>query len=283
MISEIPDTDTIHQTRPEDVVYRKDDPSGSHFQFEFLSDAKFPGFQSKDVQDLLFKWGMQDHAYMARFTYDRAPRAYEMDSFLLDFFNDPNVNPRLKVLGTMDRWGRMGTVSGMDKEETVHTVTSLDFFDKLYERDDIIRATTGEIIKCLDSYHDPFLIADELRKCLLMPSEPCYAAFSDEDRRELIFHLFKALCLGGRLCQYEDDLEPYLETTRKIYKDLVSVTKDAKTGKLRVASHVYKINNLDTAVSPLFPIKHPQNFCYVSVDPLRRHVTVFYHASDTYY
>ncbi|KAJ3033366.1 hypothetical protein HDV00_006474 [Rhizophlyctis rosea] len=225
---------------------------------------------------------MNEHMYLKRFTYDKPVPEYDMDTFLLDFFNDPNVNPHLRVLGTMDRWGTMGKVTSIQKEKTAHTVTSLSFFDKLTERTDILRPDTT-ILKCLDTYHSSFLIADELRKCLLMPEEPVYDAFSSSDREEFIFHVFKALCLGGRLCQYEDEIGPYLEATKLLYKDLVSVTKNPTTQKLQVASHVYQIKNAATSVSPLFPIDHPQNFMYISVDPVRRYVNVWYHASDTYY
>lgn len=59
----------------------------------------------------------------------------------------------------------------------------------------------GDIKKCLDEYYDSFLVSDQLRKCLLMREFEEYDTFSSQDRQEFIFHLFKALCLGGRLCQ----------------------------------------------------------------------------------
>lgn len=80
---------------------------------------------------------------------------------------------------------------------------------------------SGEIVKCLDEYYESFLISDELRKCLLMPEFECYDIFSEQDRKEFIFHVLKALALGGRLCQFEDEMAPYLETTKNIYKDLI--------------------------------------------------------------
>lgn len=48
-----------------------------------------------------------------------------------------------------------------------------------------------------------------------------YNLFSPEEKEEFIFRLFEFLVLGGSLCQYEDELQPYLETTKKIYKDIV--------------------------------------------------------------
>ncbi|KAI9207555.1 uncharacterized protein BJ171DRAFT_277520 [Polychytrium aggregatum] len=251
------------------------------FGFTFLENSKFPGFDHKDIQELLYKWGMRDHCYLKRFSYDRFLQPYEMDQFLLEFFNDGNVQPHIRVLSTMDRWGTLGKVTKVHKQTCNHTVVTLSFFDRLYEHG-IVRKT-GEIKKCFDEYHDGFVVSDELRKCLLMPEFETFALFSPEDRSEFIFALFKGLCLGGRVNQYEDFLDPYLDATKRIYKDLISVSKDSATGQLAVASHVHRIDALDSALSPLFPMEHPQNFCYVAIDPLRRHVNVFYHASDSYY
>jgi cilia- and flagella-associated protein 300 len=80
-------------------------------------------------------------------------------------------------------------------------------------------------------------VSDELRKCLLMEEFDSYSTFSAEDRKEFIFHIFKALCLGGRLCQFEDSAKPYLEATKKTYKDLIRlinlITAWLKTPLLR--------------------------------------------------
>ena len=164
--------------------------------------------------------GMQEHLYLKRFSYDQFLQAYQVDRFLVDFFNDPNVQPLLQVLCSGERWGRLGKVDSIQKEELNHSITSLDFFDRLKDHG-IVRKSSGDIVKCFDEYYESFLISDELRKCLLMEEFENYDIFSEQDRKEFIFHLFKGLCLGGRLCQYEDNIEPYLNTTRKIYKDLV--------------------------------------------------------------
>ncbi|KAJ3010277.1 hypothetical protein HKX48_007499 [Thoreauomyces humboldtii] len=227
---------------------------------------------------------MQDHAYLQKYTYDQHMQPYELSRFLVDLVNDPSVNPHVRVLGTKDRWCTLGTVSAVHTEPTSHTVTTLAFFDRLrpVEGGPVVRKT-GEIVKCLDEYHERFLVADELRRCLIVEEAETYALFGQEEREEFIFHVFKALCLGGKLCQYEDELEPYLNATKLIYKDLISVAKDPQTNKLRVSSLVYKVTGLDSSVSPLFPSEHPQNFCYVSIDPMKRTVSLLYHASDTYY
>ena len=51
-----------------------------------------------------------------------------------------------------------------------------------------------------------------------------YDLFDEEDRKELIFCIFRFLCLGGSVCQYDDDITDYYDLTKKIYKDLVRYT-----------------------------------------------------------
>lgn len=48
-----------------------------------------------------------------------------------------------------------------------------------------------------------------------------YYAVGREERKEFLFRIFKHLCLGGELCQYEDTVDPYISTTKQIYKDLI--------------------------------------------------------------
>lgn len=48
-----------------------------------------------------------------------------------------------------------------------------------------------------------------------------YNVIGREERGEFLFHLFKHLCLGGELCQYEDTIDPYINTTKQVYKDLI--------------------------------------------------------------
>lgn len=48
-----------------------------------------------------------------------------------------------------------------------------------------------------------------------------YSLYSEAEREEFIFRIFQLLVLGGDLCQYEDFLQPYLEITKIIYKNLI--------------------------------------------------------------
>ncbi|OWK17864.1 hypothetical protein Celaphus_00008849, partial [Cervus elaphus hippelaphus] len=136
------------------------------------------------------------------------------------FFKDPNVIPNLKLLSeSSGEWITLGTeVKKIEAINVPCTQLSMSFFNRLY--DEAIVRENGYIVKCLDCFCDPFLISDELRKVLLVEDSEKYEVFSQPDREEFLFCLFKHLCLGGALCQYEDVISPYLETTKLIYKDL---------------------------------------------------------------
>ncbi|XP_036885643.1 cilia- and flagella-associated protein 300 isoform X1 [Sturnira hondurensis] len=200
-----------------------------------------------------------------------------MISLWLAFFKDPNVILNLKLLSDSGQWITLGTeVKKIEAINVPCTQLSMSFFRRLYN-EDIVR-DSGHIVKCLDSFCDPFLISDELRKVLLVEDSEKYEIFSQPDREEFLFCLFKHLCLGGALCQYEDVLNPYLETTKLIYKDLVSVRKHPQTKEIQITSFIFKVTAYDS-VGLCYPStkSHEQTFSYFIVDPIKRHLHVLYH------
>lgn len=58
-----------------------------------------------------------------------------------------------------------------------------------------------------------------------------YDTFSEEERDELLFRLFRLLVVGGALNQYEDSIGPYFDLTRDLYKDVVTCVQGWKAGR----------------------------------------------------
>lgn len=56
---------------------------------------------------------------------------------------------------------------------------------------------------------------------LLIDDSDNYCLYSDSERDEFLFCLFQHFCLGGKICQYEDNVDPYLDVTKQVYKDLI--------------------------------------------------------------
>ncbi|XP_065738914.1 cilia- and flagella-associated protein 300 isoform X2 [Phocoena phocoena] len=228
-------------------------PLGGYY-FRFLPQKTFKFLSTPETTSRLRQWSMLGRIKAQAFGFDQTFQVYRKDDFVMAFFKDPNVIPNLKLLSdSSGQWITLGTeVKKIEAINVPCTQLSMSFFNPLYD-EDIVREN-GHIVKCLDSFCDPFLISDELRKVLLVEDSEKYEVFSQPDREEFLFCLFKHLCLGGALCQYEDVLNPYLETTKLIYKDLDSVGMCYPSTK-----------------------SHEQTFSYFIVDPIMRHVHVLYH------
>ena len=57
------------------------------------------------------------------------------------------------------------------------------------------------------------------------------------------------------MCQWEDHVEPYLEATKSLYKDLVKARKNADTGQIEITTLAYQVRPLET------PHHHPPAVC----------------------
>jgi hypothetical protein len=119
-----------------------------------------------------------------------------------------------------------------------------------------------------------------LRHMLLCEESENAELYTDDEKSEFLWRVFEHICLGGACCQFEDALEPYLDAAKKIYKETLSVQKNTTTSKIEVVSVVYRIKSIkcESGAPSLFPLSHARNnFCYVTVDPLRRLARFWYH------
>ncbi|XP_051500136.1 cilia- and flagella-associated protein 300 [Apus apus] len=251
---------------------------GAGFAFRCLPQKVFPCLEDRDIRGRLFKWSMQGRITAQAFSFDQQFKPYQKDEFVMAFFNDQNVNSSLKLLSSSGQWTTLGSrVTRIEAAVVPCTQISMSFFDRLYS-EGVVRET-GIIVKCYDDYYDDILISDELRKVLLLEDSEHYDLFSQLDREEFLFCLFKHLCIGGALCQFEDVVGPYLETTKALYKDLVSVQKDPETKEISIISTVFRVSAYDDN-GLCYPSSksHPQTFAYLIVDPCKRHVHTLYHS-----
>jgi hypothetical protein len=131
-------------------------------------------------------------------------------------------------------------------------------------------------MKMIEEEVEGVMIHDKLQQLFVDEACETWTLYSDDDRRELLFHIMRHLSLGGGINQYDDMLEPYLNTARAVYKDMVAVVRNATSQKLEVASHAVRVTDVDGFA--LFPFDATQNFCLLAVDPLKRHVVLWYGA-----
>lgn len=249
------------------------EPRGQQFTFHSLGEARLSLLNERESKALYEKWGLLNHSAVFKFRYDEHVQKYDLPKFLVAFLSSPEVRSVLRTLNRRGEWTRCtaGRTDKVDSEELQCTQTSLSFFDRLQPH--VVRPT-GHIMKCMEDMYEGMLCPDELHQLFLNEDSEHYCLYNDKERSELLFHVLRVLVLGGGVNQYEDLMEPYLNVAKLIYKDLVTVQKNPQTGKVEVVSWAVKINDADGL--SLFPFEHTANFCYLTIDPVKRHVTVWY-------
>lgn len=144
----------------------------------------------------LSKWDLLRGMKYYQFRYDKFYHKGDVNDFTRDFFDSSDV---CQALG-------MTQVNSYKSTILKASVTSMSFFDKLLERTDIIRST-GQIVKCMDDYHYGFHVQDTLRDVLLNEDNEIELenghVFTEDEKEEFLFVIFKHLAIGGSLCQFE--------------------------------------------------------------------------------
>lgn len=267
-------------TEVKDAGRLEDEEVDGHYTFHWM-ESTFEGLSSKEIKENFLKWGIDQNLRVAKFRFDEPWKASEDkgNTLLLDFLNSKVFQENVKVRGKVG-WAPTGEVTGLDVIEPVKaTVTNVAVFDELLDTE--IATEDGRIKKCLPDEVDGVQIEDELRKAIMMEDTEAYEEIPEDLRDEFIFKLFSHFVFGGTLNQYEECLQPYFDAVKLVYKDLMCVSKNVNTGKIEIASKVFRIGKLKTKAAPLFPNDSPLNACYVSVDPFRRHLTWYYYAHSS--
>jgi hypothetical protein len=127
-----------------------------------------------------------------------------------------------KGLNESGGFSYVGTVKNVTFKRVPATITSMAFFDRLTDAENEICRSHGEIVGCFDEYTEFFILCSELQKLIAMPESEHYDLFAEAEREEFLFKLFGHFSLGGSLCQHEVEIEPYLNVTKDVYKDLVT-------------------------------------------------------------
>ena len=96
--------------------------------------------------------------------------------------------------------------------------------------------------------------------------------FSDTDKKQLIYQLFKLLVIGGPLHQSDTRIDRYLDMTKKLYKELLTVYKDSESNQIRAVNKVYHVHSVDG--TSLHSAENKLNAFIVNIDPVKKTVTL---------
>nr|XP_061794821.1 cilia- and flagella-associated protein 300-like [Nerophis lumbriciformis] len=242
------------------------------FTFRPNPSRKFSFLEDKETVTLLMKWSMHGRLSSQTFIFDQKFHLYDCDRFALCFFTDSSV---LSSLKTTIAWESLSKpVTSVNVEIVPCTRVSMDLFDPIYTCG--IVAPSGHIARCFHDYYPDY---DKLREMLQDEDSENYHVLGSAERGEFLFRLFKHLCFGGTLNQYEETVEPYISVTKKMYKELISVQKDPENKKIGVVSTVLKVHVYDES-GQCHPgeRENEQMFSYLIVDPFKRLVTLLSHS-----
>ena len=152
------------------------------------------------------------------------------------------------------------------------------FFAPPNEKTGLVSAAGGHIRGCMPEIHDGANSNDTVSEMFLNEDSEHYLVYDEDERKEFLFHVMKALKVGGAMAQGDDKWDAYLDLTRKVYKDFLSVRKNATTGKIEVSSKVYRVTGINEGHRGLFPNDNPHSFCYLVFDPAKKTVAYWFHA-----
>jgi hypothetical protein len=245
------------------------------FTFHAL-EHKYGVTEKKDMLESFEKWGLARHSALYKFRYDELLKPYDLENFLVDFFSSMNVRAVFRTISRSGAWSFIG--SGPVTKVTFDTLncnqTSMEFFDRLVENG-VVRKN-GYISKMLEEDVEGVVVYDKLQQLFVDQACETWESYSADDRKELLFQIMQHLSLGGGVNQYDDMIAPYQAAARELYKDLVTVVKNTSTGKLEVMSTAVRIRDVEGLT--LWPFDALQNFCFLTIDPIKRHVNVWYGA-----
>ena len=231
------------------------------FEFTELPEDGFSTLKDKDKRALIMeKWGLG--ALVARtFSFTgQIPTAFDPKDFLMQFLKTKGVS----TFG----------VESVDFETLTTNVTGKTFFKKLWSGPvKLVRDVPNHPIqKCMDKKVNTIWVSDLLQTALIDDESEEYDVFSDNDRKELIFFLMKALVLGGEICQYEDYWDTYEPVIISLYRDFVgqSVVKNS-SGAVSIIARPFLITKTnDTSVQS----DPDRSFYLVCVDIIGKKVRV---------
>jgi len=183
------------------------------------------------------------------------------------------------VLRKGGEWARLeGTVERVKSEVVPTTVVSMAHFDRFETASPPVVAPNGSLRRVMDDQVRGMAVTNALQDVFVRgeESEEYPDLFSEAEGSEFLTRLLGHLVRGGAMNQYDDTLAPYLETTKALYKDLLSVVRPQGSDRIEVLSAVYCVRGLQGGGADLFPQPHDNNFCYVVLDTARKTATVLY-------
>ena len=248
------------------------------------------------------KWGFSKATLQLKaFAFDNVFKRGMADDFLHSLFRSPDFLASFQLgdgRGGLQGYPHQLATKSIKYSTLTTQSVSLDLFDPATTNPDVVATMSNDdedeasgnlqVRKMMDVYlSDGVTVSDQFRSIFMLGDESeHYDTFDAQAKREFLYHLMWRVVSGGALNQFEDNAAVYKDFVRDLYKDLVTVGRNA-TNEVEVTSHVFQIFEVNHGEIPLFPKecgndvdpdKSNFNFFYVVVNPTRRECVVWYHS-----
>ncbi|XP_046414196.1 cilia- and flagella-associated protein 300-like [Neodiprion fabricii] len=251
------------------------------YSFVPLAKRNYVYLSDRRIQELLEKWGVLHNISIQTFSFNEPFQPYLKYRLVESFFKDVIIAKELKTK-KFNSWCNEGiTATQVKAEQLPCSVLTMSFFDKLKDPSNNITYDSNKIRKTIRYNEAGEMITDNLRAMLLDPESEEYMLYERDERKEFIFRIMQMLVIGGKLCQYEDVLEPYLDVTKVLYKDLIRVDKLEAPNSLSISTMVLEVVATNSG-DAYFPrnVEDKQNIGFLLVDANNRQITTFLHQLD---
>ena len=221
---------------------------------------------SSDAKSMLLQWNLDQTLQFQKFRFAGAfDTAADYDRLLKDFLRNSECCAGLGITGTS------ANPLKLVADELTTEIMTMDFFDRLDEND---ISYNGHIRGCFEEIYDGLSVQDKLREMLVNEDSENSGLFSEKDKKELIYVLFRTLVVGGSMCQPDTRTERYLEMTKSLYRDLLTVYKAPTTGAVTVSGKVFLLHGADGLELHRHADK-PFHTFLVIIEPMRKEISVF--------
>ena len=163
--------------------------------------TKLECLTSRENQETLLQWNLNQSLIVEKFRFSgsfQSAISSEYDRLLCDFLNRADCMAVIGISGTP-------TLPHTVQMEQLNTsIMSMDFFDRFLDSD--LATSSGNIRGCFDEQFDGITVGDKLREFLLNEDSENASMYSQEEKNQLIFAIFKIFAVGGAMCQPDSNI-----------------------------------------------------------------------------
>lgn len=206
--------------------------------YDFIHEADYVTSALRDYKECLAQWGLDRQLKINKFRVDGSVHADDASNILREFISCQDVKSLLEISG------EASFPFEMDYMKLKTRVRSMSFFDNILNAEMGIVGPSGNIRGCYEEFFDGVASGDLLRDLFINPDSDNASVFSEEDKTEFIYRLFRLFVVGGAMCQPESNIQRYLDVTKSLYKELLILFRATDGGDIREASQIFDIKSV---------------------------------------